>query len=76
MRVGIHLLHLVVKLAITYCESRLTSRVHAGDDVIVGGDVNGRKHAIKMAAIFTTAVVLFFEYKSCTMSVHATSNPH
>ena len=50
-----------------------------GDDVIVGGDVNGRiKHAIKMAAIFTSVAVLFvlLEYKSCTMSVHATSNPH
>ena len=67
------------KLSITYCESRLTSRVHVGDDVIVGGDVSVRKkHAIKMAAIFTTAIILFwlFEYKSGTMSVHATSNPH
>ena len=69
----------MIKLAITYCESRLTSRVHVGDDVIVGGDVNGRvKHVIKMAAIFTTAIILFLllEYKSCTMSVHVTSNPH
>ena len=69
----------MIKLSITYCESRLTSRVHVGDDVIVGGDVNVRiKHAIKMAAIFTTAAVLFLllEYKSSTMSVHATSNPH
>ena len=60
----------MIKLAITYCESRLTSRVHVGDDVIVGGDVNRRiKHAIKMADIFTTVAVLFLllEYKSCTM---------